>query len=128
LRKLRSIGLQTAYSSDTDVHSFCRLLFALPFLPANKIPKAFARLFRKAYTTQLQDLVMYVRTNWIESKTWPPECWSVYRRVIRTNNDVEGWHHRLNARARKNTLQFYVLVQLLYREASVVNWQNEVHV
>jgi len=25
------------------------------------------------------------------------ENWSVYRRVIRTNNDVEGWHHRLNA-------------------------------
>jgi len=39
------------------------------------------------------------------------------------NNDVEGWHHRLNAKARKNSLQFYVLVKLLFREASYVTWQ-----
>jgi len=123
LRKLRSLGLQTAYSTDADIHRFCRLLLALPFLPASRIPKAFGRLFEKANTPQLQELVAYVRTYWIDSRTWPPKCWSVYCRVIRTNNDVEGWHHRLNARARKNSLPFYVLIQLLYREASVVKWQ-----
>jgi len=123
LRKLRSVGLQTAYSNDSDIHNFCRLLFALPFLPCDKISHAFARLFRKANTAQLQELVSYVLSNWIDSKTWPPECWSVYRRVIRTNNDVEGWHHRLNAKARKNSLPLYVLIKLLYREASVVTWQ-----
>ena len=25
--------------------------------------------------------------------------WCVYRRSVRTNNDVEGWHHRINQRA-----------------------------
>ena len=27
----------------------------------------------------------------------------------RTNNDVEGWHHRLNNRAGRGQIQFYVL-------------------
>ena len=124
LRKLRSLGLQTDYSNDDDdVHNFCRQLFALPFLPADKIPSVFSRLFRRANSAELKELTYYIRTNWIDSNMWPPECWSVYRRVIRTNNDVEGWHYRLNARARKNSLQFYLLIQLLYREASAVKWQ-----
>ena len=123
LRKLKAIGLQTDYSNDSDIHNFCRKLFALPFLPAVKIPKMFAKLFSKANSVQLNELCCYLKTNWIDSRTWPPECWSVYRRVIRTNNDVEGWHFRLNARARKNSLPFYVLVRLLYREASAVKWQ-----
>jgi len=104
LRKLRSIGLQTAYSTDSNIHIFCKLCFALPFLPAHKINIAITRLFRKANTAELQELVVYIRSNWIDSQTWPPESWSVYRRVISTNNDVEGWHYRLNARAHKNSL------------------------
>ena len=76
--------------ADSNIHNFCRLCFALPFLPAHKIPKAVSRLFRKANTAELQELVSYIRSNWIDSQTWPPECRSVYRRVIRINNDVEG--------------------------------------
>jgi len=40
-----------------------------------------------------------------------------------TNNDLEGWHYRLNAKTRKNSLPLYVLLELLYREAVVVTWQ-----
>jgi len=42
---------------------------------------------------------------------------------IRTNNDLEGWHYRLNAKARKNSLPLYVLLKLLHCEAAVVTWQ-----
>ena len=50
---------------------------------------------------------------------WPVEAVSVYRQHVRTNNDVEGWHRRLNHQARRANLPFYVLVRLLYAEASV---------
>ena len=51
---------------------------------------------------------------------WKPNCWSVYNQLIRTNNDVEGWHSSLNRAAARSNLEFYLLVELLSRE---VNWR-----
>ena len=47
----------------------------------------------------LQKFVSYIEENWICSTVWPPKCWSVFMQSIRTNNDIEGWHHTLNRRA-----------------------------
>jgi len=33
---------------------------------------------------------------------------------------VEGWHRRLNNRATRGQLQFYLLVPLLYKEAAML--------
>jgi hypothetical protein len=40
--------------------------------------------------------------------------WSVFKQALRTNNDVEGWHHKLNIKARKGNLQFYLPITLMY--------------
>ena len=40
-------------------------------------------------------------------------------------NDVEGWHNRLNMKARTANLNFYVLVQLLKGEANMVPLQSQ---
>ena len=49
-----------------------------------------------------------------------PKDWSVYRQPIRTNNDIEGWHHALNRRAGgKSNLPLYILIELLHREAKL---------
>ncbi|XP_061185200.1 uncharacterized protein LOC133193259, partial [Saccostrea echinata] len=51
-----------------------------------------------------------------------PSSWTVYRMAVRTNNNVEGWHHRISRRAQKSSLPFYVLVILLFKEtASIPN-------
>ncbi|KAH3870968.1 hypothetical protein DPMN_034162 [Dreissena polymorpha] len=42
---------------------------------------------------------------------------------VRTNNDVEGWHNRLNRRAKKGNLSFYLLITLLFDEANEVPMQ-----
>ena len=47
----------------------------------------------------LQKFVSYIEENWICSTVWLPKCWSVFMQSIRTNNDIEGWHHSLNRRA-----------------------------
>ncbi|KAH3817881.1 hypothetical protein DPMN_119437 [Dreissena polymorpha] len=44
----------------------------------------------------------------------------VHLQSKRTNNDVEGWHRRMNSMAGRAQLQFYVLVPLLLREAKLV--------
>ncbi|KAL5007129.1 hypothetical protein ScPMuIL_015935 [Solemya velum] len=50
-----------------------------------------------------------------------PGNWCSFRRLIRTNNDCEGWHRRFNCRAARENLPFYVLVELLEKEARLVN-------
>ena len=97
---------------------------ALPFLPADQIPEQFARLQAQAATPALRDLVDYINRSWIDSTVWPPSTWSVYNKAIRTNNDVEGWHNALNRRAQgKSNLPFYLLINLLCREASLASLQ-----
>ncbi|KAI8490604.1 hypothetical protein Bbelb_318720 [Branchiostoma belcheri] len=44
-------------------------------------------------------------------------------RPIRTNNDVEGWHQRLKHQARRGKVPFYMLVNLLKKEADFVTLQ-----
>ena len=65
-------------------------------------------------------LYQYVEENWIYSRQWPPETWNVFKQVIRTNNDAEGWHYRINRHAPTGKLNFYHLVELLHIESQVV--------
>jgi hypothetical protein len=55
------------------------------------------------------------------SYTWSVGEWSVFMLSVRTNNDCEGWHRRLNVQARRSTLPFYTLVALLHEEARLVD-------
>ncbi len=51
--------------------------------------------------TSVMSFINYVEDTWMDSTVWPVESWTVYGRSVRTNNDVEGWHTRLNRRAKK---------------------------
>ena len=54
----------------------------------------------------------------------PTASWSVFKEAVRTNNDIEGWHHGLNRRAEgKTQLPLYLLIHLLYQEARLASLQ-----
>jgi hypothetical protein len=123
-RKVQELGLAVTYREHNAAFRFMRKLLALPYLPHEHIAASFAQLRNKAAdTVTLQPLMEYVNTTWITSTVWPPSTWTVFNRPVRTNNDVEGWHHRLNIRAGRGQLQFYVFVPLLYRASLLVNIQ-----
>ena len=91
---------------------------ALPFLPHRQISRMFLRLEVQAQTEPLQNLVAYIRRQWIKSTVFLPEKWSVYQEAIRTNNNIEGWHNALNRRkGGQSGLSMYSLIELLEREA-----------
>ena len=93
---------------------------ALPFLPATEILGMFEQLRTQAKTTALRNLMAYIHDTWLTDNVWPPSCWSVYMKAVRTNNDVEGWHNGLNRRASgKCQLPLYLLINLLHREAEL---------
>ena len=71
----------------------------------------------------MANLFDYVKENWIESTIWPPAAWSIFMQSVRTNNDVEGWHKRINSKARKTNLCLYLLIQVLHEEAQLINVQ-----
>jgi len=44
-----------------------------------------------------------------------------FKQPARTNNDVEGWHARLNSRANHGRMNMYQLLYLLREEAVLIN-------
>jgi hypothetical protein len=74
-------------------------------------------LIEKATDEKTQEVMQYIEDTWMTSTVWTVPTWSVFNQSIRTNNDVEGWHHKLNRKARKGNIQFYLLITLMYSEA-----------
>ncbi|KAH3781734.1 hypothetical protein DPMN_159638, partial [Dreissena polymorpha] len=97
--------------------------FALPLLPVEDIRPAFDSLRTKSDTDATDRYFEYLERTWMTNPLWPIDSWCVFGRSIRTNNDCEGWHHRLNRRAKKGNLPFYLLIQLLCEEAKLLNTQ-----
>lgn len=122
-RKLRSLGLEPAYHGQDATRKLLRKILALPYLPVLHIQPAFEELKRFATTPALMQLMDYINATWMHSSVWAVSSWSVFGRAIRTNNDVEGWHRRLNHSATRSNVQFYMLIPLLYREAGLVSIQ-----
>ena len=67
----------------------------------------------------------YVERQWIVSEFFQPRRWCIFKEDVRTNNDVEGWHRRLNYNAKRGKLQFYLLKELLHKEGSYVTVQTK---
>ncbi|XP_068241052.1 uncharacterized protein [Palaemon carinicauda] len=108
---------------ESSSHSrYLKQLMALPFLPHEHITSTFDLLESRLPTGPIKDLTTYMRETWI-SWFWSPSEWTVFGQSIRTNNDVEGYHRRLNGSAGFSHIPFYVLVPLLFKETKNVQVQ-----
>ena len=125
-KKTGELGLLKLYQRSSSTNTFCRKLMALPFLPSEHIPGAFYELKRLcANHTGLTQFCGYIERQWIVNDFYRPDRWSVFMKDVRTNNDLEGWHRRLNNHARRGQIQFYLLVELLHKEANFVSIQTK---
>jgi len=120
---LIAFGLAIEDHGSGPVHEYIKLFFALPYIPEEHI-SPFNRI-KAGTTAQQQPLVDYIEQTWVSEHPWSPSNWCVYKRAICTNNDVEGWHNRLNTKAQQPNLLFYKLVSLLNAEASLVSIQHQ---
>ena len=123
--QVKELGLHTAYIHQQQVRAYIRELMSLPHLPANHIIPAFQQLKERCPRTneKLLDLLSYFDDNWVNSTSRPPTSWSVFKRVVRTKNDVEGWHYRLNSQSPHDRPNSYVLLGLLHKEATLLPLQ-----
>ena len=98
--QVQELGLQRAYSEDDAVYKYIRKLMALPFLPHHQISPMFLRLQVEAQTEPLQNLVAYIRRQWIESAVFLPKTGSCTSRPSeRTTTSKDGTMLRIVVRA-----------------------------
>ncbi|KAK8375337.1 hypothetical protein O3P69_008302 [Scylla paramamosain] len=122
-RKVQDLGLAVAYRENGPMQKFVRKLFALPCLPVEHICAAFNQLSNEPSTPAVAPLLDYIRDTWIEGDLWPPTSWCIFNQSTRTNNDVEGYHRRINEKARNQAHQLYKLIPLLHAESCLVPLQ-----
>ena len=113
--QIQELGLQQQYNNNRRMYRYLRQIMALAFPPEDEIEPMFEHLKAQAATDQLRQFVEYMSQTWIHNQTWPPSSWSVYMMAIRSNNDIEGWHHGLHHRASgKWHMPFFMLLDLLH--------------
>ncbi|KAG0711034.1 hypothetical protein GWK47_021558 [Chionoecetes opilio] len=102
---------------------------ATAHIPTSHINNAFNQLkdrcpqVQTAQAQKLHKLLNYLEKTWITSASCPPSTWSTYKRVVRTNNEVEGWHHRLNHNSPTKRMNLYLLINTLYDETKLLPLQ-----
>ena len=125
-KHIQELRLTCSYMKRSLTHKFIRRLFSLPFLPAHAITPVFDSILTMPDIAEpLCQLLNYIKNTWISSRIWCPSSWSVYNSLIRTNNDVEGWHRCLNSRIHRHNLPLYQLIQVLYEEATILPLQAQ---
>lgn len=74
---------------------------------------------------RITEIEEYIETSWMDNSKWDIKEWCVFGYAVRTNNDVEGWHRRLNGQAHRGKVPFYLLVKLLHNESRLVSLQAQ---
>ena len=95
----------------------------LVYLPPLHIVPMFDKLRHSMNESDflLAQLCDYFERTWLKNTICQVDNISVFMQPIRTNNDIEGYHRRLNSKARRGKLQFYLLTKLLRKEADLVD-------
>lgn len=88
-------------------------------LPLEEHLKTFEQLELRVPPGPLEILMDCIKETWING-FWALSDWTVFGQSIRTNNDVEGYHRKLNGMAGSSHIPFCVLIPLLYKEAKNV--------
>lgn len=112
-RQVQSLGLTNAYMTDPTMRIQIRQLMALAFVPVVIVRIVFGQL-QAASAAQLGPLFDYFNRQWLTNIR--TSMWNVYGVTRRTNNDVEGWHHRLNTMLSRHHPNIWQVIRCLQDE------------
>lgn len=132
-RKMQGLGFQTRYQEDTEFATYVRMISAIAFVPLQDTVSAFEALQDSTTDADLQQLFDYFEDNYIGTRRrrgraaplFAHAVWSVHSRVERhlprTNNNVEGWHRKMQAAVSAHHPNIWRFMTILHREHSLVN-------
>lgn len=108
---------------DGKINKYLQMIFALPYLPTEHIKEGFQSILRRVEKHvdggELEEFLGYVENTWLNNSVWGLESLSVFKMTNRTNNDLEGWHNRLNSKLPQTNPNMYTLIAILAKEAEL---------
>lgn len=136
-RKVIEVGLQAQYNmEDSPVKRWVLSAIGLAFVPCEDVVETFLQLQDEIDEEnddmiRLEDIAEYLDRTYIRGRPargrrravpprYPLEMWNVYNRTIddeaRTNNAVEGWHHKFNKMVNKRRVSMFSLLDEIRNE------------
>ena len=91
IKRVQKLGLRDEYMNDANVQGTVRCLLGLPLLPAGSICEAFedvtfAVVDDNVWGSKVNDLLRYVRRQWLQKRSIGPERLCMRNSRSRTNN------------------------------------------
>ena len=93
-------GSEGEYQKDQNARQLIKNIFDLTFLPLREIMEELA-LLREDFEEsgeQMRSMYSFITQASFKNIVWKPCYICAFKRLIRTNNDTEGYHRRLNSR------------------------------
>ena len=119
-RKIQYLGLQPPYNEGGDLQDVCRQIMALPFLPVDDIPLAFAWVeeWAQDLSPAMIELIGYVDRQWVDNASLQRSRWNCHNIDVGTNNGVDGWHSRFNRKVAINHPNIWAMFGFLHSETA----------
>ncbi len=129
-RRVQDAGLQVQYREDETLSLATRMIPAIAFVHPDDVVESF-ELLQDEIPEELQPIMDYFEDTFIgrpgrrrrRGPTFPPAIWNVYSRVEaglpRTNNNIEGWHRRMDASAGCHHPNIWVFLDILKKEEAL---------
>ncbi|CAF4921093.1 unnamed protein product [Rotaria socialis] len=104
-RNIQRLRLSSEYAADEEIRNTYRKIMALALMPVSLVLRAFGDLSESVLESSpikfnlLKPLFHYFENQWL--KNVDIQRWNVYGLKLRTNDNCEGYHNRLNLRISK---------------------------
>ncbi|CAF3482734.1 unnamed protein product [Rotaria sp. Silwood2] len=123
-KKITDLGWQQQYylSSNDDLHSVLALYqktCALAFMPVNSIDQLWCNIMDNFdHIPDAHHFFDYVTDTWIDPDAlFPKKLWNYYSfHGLRTNNGLEGWHHRLNSNVGATNPNLFLVLEEIKKD------------
>ena len=115
-RKTQQIGLAEQYKNDDSVKTWVRRAAGLPLLPMNEVQNTWLEAMRTTPAVpRAVEFNDYVVTTWVDDDArFPLRMWNHFTNAgPRTNNNVEGFHSRVNRLLPHRHPNIYRFVELI---------------
>ncbi|CAF4569318.1 unnamed protein product [Rotaria socialis] len=104
-RNIQRLSLSSEYAADEEIRNTYRKIMALALMPVSLVLRAFGDLSESVLESSpikfnlLKPLYHYFENQWL--KNVDIQRWNVYGLKLRTNDNCERYHNRLNLRISK---------------------------
>lgn len=115
-RKVQNLGMAREYQDNVaGLRDFVRKLGSLALVPLHSVNLLFQELRDAAPQLPAVPLLLqYFEQQWLHR--WTPEFWNVYdTEGAKTNNHLEGFHHKLNSCFNRSHPSVYTFVKEIKR-------------